>query len=51
MIVSNSMLLPMGVCILLRVYQIKSLDKASFATSIVRILFRALFYVHNMFRP
>jgi hypothetical protein len=32
-----------GVCILLRVYQIKSLDKPSFATSIVRILFYALF--------
>jgi hypothetical protein len=29
----------MGVCILLRVYQIKSLDKPSFATSIARVLY------------
>jgi hypothetical protein len=29
----------MGVCILLCVYQIKSLDKPSFATSIVRVFY------------
>jgi hypothetical protein len=29
----------MGVSILLRVYQIKSLDKPSFATSIVRVFY------------
>jgi hypothetical protein len=30
--------------------KIKSLDKASFATSIVRVLFHSLFHVDNMFR-
>jgi hypothetical protein len=32
-------MLTMGVCILLSVYQIKSLDKPSFTTSIVRVLY------------
>jgi hypothetical protein len=40
----------MGVCTLLRVCQIKSLDQSSIAKSIVRDLFHAHFYVHNMFR-
>jgi hypothetical protein len=40
-----------GGCIMLRLYQIRSLDKPSFTTSIVRVLFHALFHVHNMFRP
>jgi hypothetical protein len=39
-----------GVRILSRVYQIKSLDKPSFATSIVRVLFHELFHVLNMIR-
>jgi hypothetical protein len=33
----------MGVCILLRVYQIKSLDKPSFVTSIVRVFY----FIHS----
>jgi hypothetical protein len=35
----------MGICILLRVYQIKSLDKPSFATSIVRVFYFMHFFM------